>query len=157
MCCDYFYYIKCKTIHNSYIYHWIKWASSWDYNAYHIGDQWRLRRACASAQSHQSLRCSHTWSMKVDGQPIFRHLAPVDGCACVVFDEWVYGGRKVPWLKWKPDEVLRVFTARTWQSFWVKPTKYVGQKQKIYRANHLNLAISKHGSFCHSRSEVWSH
>ena len=25
-----------------------------------------LRRACASAQSRQSLRCSHTWSMKVD-------------------------------------------------------------------------------------------
>ena len=32
----------------------------------HIGDQRRLRRACASAQSHQSLRCSHTWGMEVD-------------------------------------------------------------------------------------------
>ena len=32
----------------------------------HIGDQRRLRRACASAQSRQSLRCSHTWSMEVD-------------------------------------------------------------------------------------------
>ena len=27
---------------------------------YHIGDQRRLRRACASAQSRQSLCCSHT-------------------------------------------------------------------------------------------------
>ena len=41
------------------------WASSWDYGN-HIGDQRRLRRACASAQSRQSLRCSHTWSMEVD-------------------------------------------------------------------------------------------
>ena len=42
------------------------WASSWDYGTYYIGDQRRLRRACASAQSRQSLRCSHTWSMEVD-------------------------------------------------------------------------------------------
>ena len=27
------------------------WASSWDYATYHIGDQRRRRRACASAQS----------------------------------------------------------------------------------------------------------
>ena len=42
------------------------WASSWDYGTYHIGDQRRFRRACASAKSRQSLRCSHTWSMEVD-------------------------------------------------------------------------------------------
>ena len=42
-----------------------KWASSWDYGTYHIGDQGRLRRAWASAQSRQSLRCSHTWSMEL--------------------------------------------------------------------------------------------
>ena len=34
-------------------------ASSWDYGTYHICDQRRLRWACAFAQSHQSLRCSH--------------------------------------------------------------------------------------------------
>ena len=44
----------------------IKWASSWDYGTYHIGDQRRLRRACASAQSRQSIRCLHTWSLEVD-------------------------------------------------------------------------------------------
>ena len=44
----------------------IKWASSWDYATYRIGDQRRLRRACASAQSRQSLRCSHTWTTKLD-------------------------------------------------------------------------------------------
>ena len=32
---------------------------------YCIGDQWRLRRACAFAQSRQSLRCLHTWTMEV--------------------------------------------------------------------------------------------
>ena len=41
------------------------WASSWDYGTYRKGDQRRHRRACASAQSLQSLRCSHTWSMEV--------------------------------------------------------------------------------------------
>ena len=41
------------------------WASLWDYGTYHIGDR-RLRRACASAQSRQNLRCSHTWSMEID-------------------------------------------------------------------------------------------
>ena len=44
----------------------IKWASSWDYGTYHIGDQRRLRLACTSTQSRQSLRCSHIWSMEVD-------------------------------------------------------------------------------------------
>ena len=42
------------------------WASSWDYGTYRTGDQRMLRRACASAQSGQSLRCSHTWSMEKD-------------------------------------------------------------------------------------------
>ena len=42
------------------------WASSWDYGTYHKGDQWRLRRAWASAQSPQSRRCLHTWSLKAD-------------------------------------------------------------------------------------------
>ena len=31
-----------------------------------MGDQRKLKRACAFAQSRQSLRCSHTWSMEVD-------------------------------------------------------------------------------------------
>ena len=52
------------------------WASSWDYGTYHIGDQRRLRRACASAQSRQSLCCSHTWRMEVDegSDQKIRHL-----------------------------------------------------------------------------------
>ena len=43
----------------------INWASSWDYGTYHIGDERRLRQACTCMQSHQSLRCSYTWSMEV--------------------------------------------------------------------------------------------
>ena len=36
----------------------LNWASSSDYGTYHIVDQRRLRRACASAQSRQTLRFS---------------------------------------------------------------------------------------------------
>ena len=43
-----------------------KWASSWDYDTYHIGDQRRLRQDCVFAQTWQSLRCLHTWSMEED-------------------------------------------------------------------------------------------
>ena len=57
--------LNCQTrIRISHCYH--TWASSWYYGTYHIDDQRRLRRACASAQSRQSLRCSHTWTMEVD-------------------------------------------------------------------------------------------
>ena len=44
----------------------LNWASSCDNGTYHVCEQRRLRRACASAQSRQSLHCSHTWSMEVD-------------------------------------------------------------------------------------------
>ena len=72
------------------------WASSWDYGTYRIGDQRRLRRACACTQSRQSLRCLHTWSMEVDeGSDQKWHLAPLDGCACAI-EEWVYEGQNVP-------------------------------------------------------------
>ena len=36
-----------------------KWASSWDYGTYHIGDQRRLRQASTSAQPRQSLHYLH--------------------------------------------------------------------------------------------------
>ena len=35
-----------------------KWAASSEFGAYHICEQRRFRRACASAQSRQNLRCS---------------------------------------------------------------------------------------------------
>ena len=51
-------YLLCTSVNN--------WASSWDCGTYRIGDNRRLRRACASVQSRQSLCCSHTWTMEVD-------------------------------------------------------------------------------------------
>ena len=62
-------FIALKGSHFWFLWVNIIWASSWDYGTNHIGDQRRLRRACASAQSRQSLRCSHTWSMEVDEGP----------------------------------------------------------------------------------------
>ena len=38
----------------------VNWASSWDYGTYHIGDQRRLRRACASgAVSQEPMLFAH--------------------------------------------------------------------------------------------------
>ena len=61
------------------------WAISWDSGTYHIGDQRRLRRACASAQTRQSLRCSHTWSMEVDESLTKNQTSRPTGwlCMCV--------------------------------------------------------------------------
>ena len=46
-----------------------KWIAVWitfpDFGCYHIGDHRRIRRACAFAQSHQSLRCMHVWRMSL--------------------------------------------------------------------------------------------
>ena len=84
-------FLKSSELHWSHQFAWInnardKWASSWDDNTYHIGDQRRLRRPCASAQSHQSLRC--TAHMKYGSRrrvkPKCRHLAPTGWlCMCV--------------------------------------------------------------------------
>ena len=70
------------------------WASLWDFGTYHIGNQWRLRRACAVAPE-PSLFTHMKYGSRRRVQPKIRHLASLDGCACV-FEEWVYGGRKVP-------------------------------------------------------------
>ena len=62
------------------------YKEKWDYSTNHIGDQWRLRRACASVQSRQSLHCSHTWSMEVNegsGQKPDIQLYWMAGCACL--------------------------------------------------------------------------
>ena len=36
----------------------IIWTASSEFGTYHLCEQWRFRRACASAQSRQNLRCS---------------------------------------------------------------------------------------------------
>ena len=60
------------------------WASSWDYGTYHIGDQ--TEPLLFAHMKYGSRR--RVW-------PNIRHLAPLNGCACV-FKEWVYWGWKVP-------------------------------------------------------------
>ena len=37
---------------------WLKWTASSEFGAYRLCEQRRFRRACASAQSRQNLRCS---------------------------------------------------------------------------------------------------
>ena len=62
----------------------IIWASSWDYGTYHIGDQRRLRWACASALSRQSLPFAHMWfGSRQTVRSKIMHLAPLDGYTCV--------------------------------------------------------------------------
>ena len=59
---------------------------------WYIGDQRMLRRACASAQYHQSLCCSLTSSMEVnEGQK-----SSLTGWLRTRIWRWIYGGRKVP-------------------------------------------------------------
>ena len=37
----------------------IIWTATSEFGTYSLCEQWRFRRACASAQSRQNLRCSH--------------------------------------------------------------------------------------------------
>ena len=61
------------------------WASSWDYDTCHTGDQWRLRRACAV--SPEPLLFAHMqYGSRRRVRPKIRHLASLDGCACT-FEE----------------------------------------------------------------------
>ena len=61
---NFLHHFRCITLQLNHIVQ--IWASSWDHGTNYIGDERRLRRDCAFAQSRQSLRCSHTWSTEVD-------------------------------------------------------------------------------------------
>ena len=71
------------------------WANAWDYGTYDIGDQRRLRQACASAQSRQSLR----WSMELTKGPTKKKKkqtsSPIGWLRMRVWS-MSYEGRKVP-------------------------------------------------------------
>ena len=43
------------------------WTDTWEKGTYHTGKQWRLRRACAFAQSHQSRCCLPTQYRNLEG------------------------------------------------------------------------------------------
>ena len=68
-------------------------------------------------------------------RPNIRHLAPLDGCACV-FEEWIYGGQKVP----KSHELAQITCA----NLHVVPTVkdcYVWQMYtRIYFFFHMSFS-----------------
>ena len=50
---------------------------------------------CISLSPEPSLFAYMKYKNRRIVRPKIRHIAPLDGCACA-FEEWVYGGRKVP-------------------------------------------------------------
>ena len=75
------------------------WDSSWDY-IWYLSHR-RPAKALVSLRIHAvspepSLFAHMKYGSIRRVRPKIRHLAPLDGCACA-FEEWVYGGRKVPW------------------------------------------------------------
>ena len=92
-CRNYLCLHKLHLLDTQQLFNWFenKWASSCDYGTYHIGDQQRLRRDCMDAfavRTHEVWKQTKVW-------PKIRDLALSDGLACT-FEEWVYGGQKVP-------------------------------------------------------------
>ena len=59
------------------------WAASSEIGTYRLCEQRRFRRACASAQSRQNLRCSLIQAVSQE-EPSDRSLAPLNGWACAV-------------------------------------------------------------------------
>ena len=51
----------------------------------------RIRAVSPEPSLSTHMKYGSRWRVR----PKIRHLAPLDGCACA-FEEWVYGGRKVP-------------------------------------------------------------
>ena len=102
----------------------IVWASSWDYGTYRIGDQRRLRRAAHPGSLSRAFAIAHmNYGSRRRVRPKIRHLAPLDGCACV-FEEWIYGGQKMP----KSHELARI---RDWNIFWYLQNPLVSKDCKI--------------------------
>ena len=84
------------------------WASSWGYGTYRIGDQQRVRHPPEpSLFTHMNCRSRQRVRPKI------RHLAPLDGWACVL-EEWIYRGQKVP----KPHELAHIYFADLFNLLW---------------------------------------
>ena len=64
----------------------VNWTASSKFGTYRICEQRRFRRACASAQSRQNLRCSLIQAVSSRGtfRQKARSLAPLNGWACAV-------------------------------------------------------------------------
>ena len=59
------------------------WATSGEFGTYRLCEQRRFRRACASAQSRQTLRCLLMQAVSQE-EPSDRSLVPPNGWACAV-------------------------------------------------------------------------
>ena len=104
----------------------IKWASSWGYGTYRIGNQRMFKRDCADQASlriravslEPSLFAHMNYGSRRRVRPKIRHLAPLDGCTCV-FEEWIYRGQKVP----KSHEMAQMVSSfKQWfySTMWLK-------------------------------------
>ena len=63
----------------------IIWTASSEFGTYRLCEQRRFRRACASAQSHQNLRCSLIQAVsQEESSDKARSQAPLNGWACAV-------------------------------------------------------------------------
>ena len=85
--CSHYHFTALQLPGSLFVMRWLgpcdNWASPWDYGTYEVGDQWSLRRACASAQSCQSLSCLHTWSMEVDEGSDKKKTSSFTGWLCM--------------------------------------------------------------------------
>ena len=64
---------------------WDKWTASSEFGTYHLCEQRRFRRVCASAQSRQNLRCSLIQVMTLGTfRQKARSLAPLNGWTCAI-------------------------------------------------------------------------
>ena len=71
--------------HQQYLKRYI-WTASSEFGTYRLCEQRRFRRACASAQSRQNLRCSliQAVSQEEPSDRKARSLAPLNDWACTV-------------------------------------------------------------------------
>ena len=87
-----------------YIFYDIIYLAHQDYFSPHIrlwylSHRWpvkvQARLQICAVSTEPSLFAHMKYGSRRRFRPKIRHLGPLDGCACA-FEEWVYGGRKVP-------------------------------------------------------------
>ena len=67
------------------------WAHSWDYEPTYEIMVLRIRAVSPEPSLFAHMTYGSGWRIRLK----IRHLAPLDGCACV-FEEWIYRGQEVP-------------------------------------------------------------
>ena len=114
----------------------LKWASSWDYDTCRIGDQRRLRRACASAQSRQTLHYSHKYSSRRRFRPK-KDIYPTGWLRMHVY-RMSLRGTKSTIIPRGGSKIVFVVQTRRWS------------KMNLFGSS--NLSLSRLISFCRARA-----